>query len=239
MKNQKGFGIFTILGVLVILGLIGGTGWHVYARSRSLEKDKANSQQTQNHEYKNQTASKTPNIDTSSWNHFEPFTGFKLKYPTDWKIIDTGFTQQAVGVIDQPSSLYLTVKSTYLLSPDIVSKAPDYPIDTEAEKSVEYGARIQIDMTKKDAAYKSFPNDLFASCDSIKQYYKNNKVEEVTAGSNKACRAMFDDNVYVFYLSTNNTRYDVSLKIGPQTPSDRRDHFIELAKKLIETFQLY
>ena len=91
-KNQKGFSAIEGLLILLIVGIIGFAGWHVW-QNRSVDSSQSPAHTTP-------SASNTPKPDIyAGWNTYKsPTEGFSVKYPADWTII-TG-TSNSEGKYD-------------------------------------------------------------------------------------------------------------------------------------------
>src|SRR3989344_2360709 len=90
MKNQKGFSLVEGLLILVIVGLLGGTGWYVWnARTKTTDTlnntDKASSSVSKYPKKEVQNSSAATKDPTSDWTAYSNKEGsFSLKHPKSW-----------------------------------------------------------------------------------------------------------------------------------------------------------
>ncbi|OVE78965.1 hypothetical protein BVY00_01535 [bacterium G20] len=79
MKNHKGFSAIEALLILIIVGLLGSTGWYIWDTKKKTDKNLNTAAQT---EIK-AAAQKDP---TADWTAYSSKEGqFSLKYPSTWK----------------------------------------------------------------------------------------------------------------------------------------------------------
>jgi Tfp pilus assembly protein PilV len=86
-KNQSGFSAIEALLILVIVGIIGGTGWYVMHANKNTNDTLNNSGLgTATKSTKKASSVPAPQADpTASWTPYSSKTGkFSLKYPTTW-----------------------------------------------------------------------------------------------------------------------------------------------------------
>lgn len=83
MKSQKGFSVIEGLLILVIVGLLGGTGWYVWDSKKNSDKSLNTAAQT---EIKTGAGTKTGQKDpTADWTAYSNKPGeYSLKYPSTW-----------------------------------------------------------------------------------------------------------------------------------------------------------
>lgn len=79
--SQKGFAVLETLLILVILAIIGGTGWYVYKSKNDIYQSYDSTGNSQNSIPKKPAAK----ADTSTWKDYTNKAGrFSLKYPSSW-----------------------------------------------------------------------------------------------------------------------------------------------------------
>lgn len=90
MYNHKGFGAIGMLAIIVIIGLIGVTGWLVYDRQNNkLGKEKADTNQAQNTtDVQKVTEPKKVVDETEKWTTFTPDSKlYTIKLPDGWTFV--------------------------------------------------------------------------------------------------------------------------------------------------------
>lgn len=91
-SKQKGFSALYLILLLVVIGILGGTGWYVYTAKRNTEKsleqsNVSNVPQTK----KSSPATKPPTAKADEKKEFtNRGTGVSFKYPKDWTVDDLG-----------------------------------------------------------------------------------------------------------------------------------------------------
>lgn len=82
MKSQKGFALLESLLIIVILAILGFTGWYVWHAKQNTDKIAS-----QNNTVRTETAV-TPKNTLSSWKTYSStaISGLSFKYPGDWKL---------------------------------------------------------------------------------------------------------------------------------------------------------
>lgn len=82
-KNQKGFSIVEGLLILIIIGLIGGTGWYVWHSKQTADKTYSTVATTSSSVASTETQKKTDNY--SGWSTCsDKADGVSFRYPSDW-----------------------------------------------------------------------------------------------------------------------------------------------------------
>ncbi len=88
MKQQKGFGLVQILLVIVIIGLLGGTGWYVVQARKNTDQTLQNTAKSQNDPQKAETKKpeSKPAVDPiADWVSYTNKSGvYSLKHPKSW-----------------------------------------------------------------------------------------------------------------------------------------------------------
>lgn len=95
--NKQGFGVVTVLLTLVIIAIVGGTGWIVYnsqkKTTRSLDNANKSASSTETTE---KTAAKSPLDPYDGWKTYTTkYEKMNFKYPTDLAINDTSHASVA------------------------------------------------------------------------------------------------------------------------------------------------
>ncbi len=232
MGAQKGFGVTRVMIVLLVLGLLAGSGWFVYSKNyRSTPAPAAPIPKQVATEYKFSPVI----IDSSKWKALEPFQGFTIKYPLEWKINnEEKFGKQITdGRINNPNPTYITFKSTYLFSPDLTTKKQgDYQPDNKSG-DVAKGGRIRIVMIQKNEANTGFAG-LETPCSG-----KNSVSELLNFNGFKACEQKYSDSHYNIQTSTKNMDYSVELSFDKRSSNEKKNYYRSLHRELVKNFQLY
>lgn len=114
--NQKGFSVFEILIVIVVVGLLGAVGWLVYDRQKSKpDKQQTSTQKSeQEQEVPKQETKAVIKCDTSLKEFKSEKIGISFCYPETWKtdIRDTAINH-IVGIVTLTSPDYIEVAAGY------------------------------------------------------------------------------------------------------------------------------
>jgi hypothetical protein len=228
--QQKGFGIVVLMLAIVVIGLIGATGWYVYSRNQSTPQKIENKA--------SEAYSFTPvSIDTSDWLEVQPFQGFSLKMPPDWSIDGGGqFSSQRIdGSIQNPQPGAEVFKHTSFFSPNITVSNPDGSSTPKALSEVTRGAKLALVMTLKPQA-SAPPKD---PCAEAKSTYPGSEPEAIVFERHTACQLEPADTQYVFQIESSKVKYDMTLSFAPDTSYQARNEYISTARAVVESFRLY
>jgi len=119
-KNQSGFSIVEGLLILIIVGIIGGTGWYVWQAKNNTDDNLSSATKTSNSSQSTAT--------TSPYSGWKTFTSenekFTFKYPNDWKITSeapNGNLKEEVGL--QGPNNFLMTYSLVKIDPNAATPA--------------------------------------------------------------------------------------------------------------------
>lgn len=85
--NQKGFGIVEVLIVVVILGLIGGTGWYVTQAKNKANQTLDSASSAQTNPQKTEKKEEATKDETADWTIYEtPQNEYSFKVADGWKL---------------------------------------------------------------------------------------------------------------------------------------------------------
>lgn len=89
MKHQqKGFAVLETLLIVIILAIIGGTGYFVWHSRQNTDKTLGNAAKSQPGIPKTKNE---PQISTTGWASFtSKLEGFAIRYPKDWEVVSNG-----------------------------------------------------------------------------------------------------------------------------------------------------
>jgi type II secretory pathway pseudopilin PulG len=84
--NQRGFTAVEAILLLVVVGLIGGTGWYVWTQRTGKAQGNQPSSNTQTSEQTNNQQSTKAADETASWTLFTSSKGWQLRIPDGWEL---------------------------------------------------------------------------------------------------------------------------------------------------------
>lgn len=98
--NQKGFSIAEALLILVVIGILGFTGWFVYHAKQTSDKNYSAASQTVP-TYKKKTDAISTANKYVGWKSYSSSNGLGLsfKYPASWTISENDPTQMCAGQV--------------------------------------------------------------------------------------------------------------------------------------------
>jgi Tfp pilus assembly protein PilX len=96
-NNQKGLGAVVILLILVVVGIIGGTGWFVYNSQKKTTRSLDNTNKsTSSTTIAEKTAAKSPVDPYDGWKaYMTKYEKMSFKYPSDLTLTDTSHASVA------------------------------------------------------------------------------------------------------------------------------------------------
>ncbi len=103
MKNTKGFTLIEGLLILVIAGVLGGTGWYVWHHHKKTTIPSSSTTSPTSASSTQSTTSATPDP-TANWTLFTSQDGFSIRIPDGWQLINNN--GELISPVDSSSLTY-------------------------------------------------------------------------------------------------------------------------------------
>ncbi|HEX7368129.1 MAG TPA: hypothetical protein VF261_00545 [Candidatus Saccharimonadales bacterium] len=228
-RNQKGFGITSLIVLICVITAVGLVGWLVYQNSKTVIHNTPATEVTlkapaQPQAVDNLHITSLPDISTSSWHDFQENNGkISYRYPSDWTFKNSGFVYY--GPSEAASHNQSAIQT--LISPGSDSKA-DYDYGYKKLSGAKITIRVVYEVNEDDAT----PSDYCTTLKDQKFF-----LEELPNNATPLCVGMTSSgSFYQVGASYCGLLFSADIILGGQNTLNQNQEYLQVLIGMAKTW---